>query len=49
MMKGISFIAGMAFGIAISTAAVTSCYPDIPRRMMRDSKRAFMMGKKLFR
>ncbi len=49
MMKGVSFIAGMVAGIALSAATVTSCYPDIPRRMMRDSKRAFMLGKKMFR
>lgn len=48
-MKGVSFMVGMAAGIAVTAAAVTSCYPDIPRRMMRDSKRAFIMGKKLFR
>ncbi|MBQ2662260.1 MAG: hypothetical protein IJF80_06395 [Clostridia bacterium] len=47
-MKGISFMLGMLTGIAVSTAAVTSCYPDISRRMMRDGKRAFMMGKKFF-
>lgn len=48
MMKGFSFAVGMAAGIALSMTAVTSCYPDIPRRMMRDGRRAFMMGKKMF-
>ncbi|MBQ9832828.1 MAG: hypothetical protein IJO48_03750 [Clostridia bacterium] len=47
-MKGISFFAGMIAGIAFSAATVSSCYPDVPRRMMRDGKRMAKIGKKLF-
>lgn len=37
-MKVISFVSGLAVGMAAATAAVISVYPDIPRRMKRDSK-----------
>ncbi len=31
---------GLVAGVAMATAAITSMYPDVPRRMMRDGKRA---------
>ena len=38
-MKTLPFIVGMAAGITVTAAAVTSLYPDVPRRMMRDGKK----------
>lgn len=31
---------GLIAGMAVATMAITSMYPDVPRRMMRDGKRA---------
>ena len=45
-MKTGSVITGMAAGMAIAAAAITVMYPDVYRRMMRDSKRAIKNGKK---
>ena len=46
-MKPLTFIAGIAIGAAAATAAVTSMYPDISRRMMRDGRRAWRNGKRM--
>ena len=45
-MKAITFVAGIAAGMAVATAALTSMYPDVPRRMMRDSRRMLRCGKR---
>ncbi|MCE5235923.1 MAG: hypothetical protein ABFC62_07420 [Clostridiaceae bacterium] len=39
-MKAVPLVIGMAAGVAIASAALMSMYPDVSRRMMRDSKRA---------
>ncbi len=31
---------GVLAGMAMATAAINSMYPDVPRRMMRDGRRA---------
>ena len=46
-MKAGSVVTGMAAGMAIAATAITIMYPDVYRRMMRDSKRAVKNGKKL--
>ncbi len=39
-MKAVPLVIGMAAGITIASAALMSMYPDVSRRMVRDSKRA---------
>ncbi len=46
-MKAIAFVAGIAAGMAVATAAVTAMYPDVSRRMMRDSKKMWRDGKRM--
>ncbi len=43
----ITGITGLAAGMAIATVAVTSMYPDVSRRMMRDSRRAIKNGRRM--
>lgn len=45
-MKTITFVAGLAAGMAIASAAVTAMYPDVPRRAMRDTRRMWRSGKR---
>ncbi|MDO4567935.1 MAG: hypothetical protein Q4B99_03135 [Clostridia bacterium] len=45
-MKSWIFVAGMAAGALMATSAVASMYPDVPRRMLRDSKRTMMHAKR---
>ena len=45
-MKAIAFVAGIAAGMAVTTAAVTAMYPDVSRRMLRDSKKMWRNGKR---
>lgn len=45
-MKTITFVAGLAAGMAVATAAVTAMYPDVSRRLLRDSKKMWRNGKK---
>ncbi len=45
-MKTITFVAGLAAGMAMTAAAVTAMYPDVSRRVMRDSKRMWRNGKR---
>ena len=47
-MKGISFVAGVIAGVSVAATIVSSCYPDVPRRMMRDSRRMVSKGKRFF-
>jgi len=46
-MKTVTFITGVAAGMAVATAALTSMYPDVPRRMARDSRRALRKGRRV--
>ena len=46
-MKTVTFITGLAAGMAVATAAVTAMYPDVSRRMARDSRKAWKKGKKM--
>jgi hypothetical protein len=39
-MKAVPLVIGMAAGITIASAALMSMYPDVSRRMVRDSKKA---------
>lgn len=38
-MRTIHMGLGVLAGAALTLAIVNSCYPDIPRRMMRDGRR----------
>ena len=38
-MKVLPVVIGMAAGITVASAALMSMYPDVPRRMVRDSRR----------
>ena len=46
-MRCITFVAGVAAGMAVAAAAVTSMYPDVSRRVVRDSKRMWRNGKRV--
>lgn len=39
-MKALPIVIGVAAGLTIASAALMSMYPDVPRRMARDSKKA---------
>ena len=39
-MKAVPIVIGLAAGITLASAAILSMYPDVSRRMMRDSRRA---------
>lgn len=45
-MKAITFVAGIAAGMAVTTAAMTAMYPDVSRRMLRDSKKIWRNGRR---
>ncbi len=45
-MKAMTFVAGIAAGMAVATAAVSAIYPDVSRRMLRDSKKMWRSGKR---
>ncbi len=47
MMKTIPFMVGMVAGAAAGYMAVTAMYPDVARRMVRDSRRAMRCGKRM--
>ena len=46
-MKVVSFISGLAIGMAAAAAAVSAMYPDIPMRMKRDGKHMMRAVKKM--
>jgi len=46
-MRTVPFIIGAAAGIVIATAAMTSMYPDVPRRMVRDTRRLMRSGRRM--
>lgn len=37
-MKALGFISGMAIGMAAAAAAIAAIYPDIPKRIKKDTK-----------
>ena len=45
-MKAATFVIGIAAGMAMATAGVIAIYPDVSRRMMRDSRRALRCGRR---
>ncbi len=45
-MKALPIMLGMAAGMAAGYLAVTAMYPDVARRMMRDSRRAVRCGRR---
>ena len=46
-MKTIPFMLGAVAGVAAGYMAVTAMYPDVARRMVRDSRRAMRCGKRM--
>lgn len=46
-MKKVPFIIGTAAGFVVATAALTSMYPDVSRRMVRDTKRLMRSGRRM--
>jgi len=46
-MKSLAMGLGMVAGAALAVTAITSIYPDVPRRMVRDGKRALRTGKRM--
>ncbi len=38
---------GMVAGMVAATAAINSMYPDVPRRMVRDGRRAMRSTKRV--
>lgn len=47
MMKMFGFAAGMALGMAAAAASVAAMYPDVPRRVKRDTKHIMRTAKKM--
>ena len=45
-MKAATFVIGIAAGMAMATAGGIAMYPDVSRRMMRDSRRALRCGRR---
>lgn len=39
-MKVVPLVIGVAAGVTLASAALMSMYPDVSRRMLRDSRRA---------
>jgi len=46
-MKTFPVMLGMAAGMTLGYLMVTAMYPDVGRRMMRDSRRAVRCGKRM--
>lgn len=47
-MKPLALSIGMVAGAALAVTAITAMYPDVPRRMKHDGKRAVNMGKRMW-
>ena len=47
-MKKMAFVVGLAAGMAAAGAVLTSMYPDVSRRLMRDTRKAVRGGRKMF-
>ena len=37
-MKALGFISGMTLGMAAAAGAIAAAYPDVPKRLKRDTK-----------
>lgn len=48
-MKTAALGIGMVAGAALAVTAMTTMYPDIPRRMKRDGMRLVRNGKRMLR
>lgn len=46
-MKVFGFVSGLAVGMAAATAATMAMYPELGRRMKRDTKRLMHSCKKM--
>lgn len=46
-MKVFPFMIGVVAGAAAGYMAVTAMYPDVARRMVRDSRRALRCGRRM--
>ena len=46
-MKVFGFATGMALGMVAAAAGVAAMYPDVPKRMKRDSKHIVRTAKKM--
>lgn len=46
-MKLFGFTAGLALGMAAAAAGVAAMYPDVPKRMKRDSRHIMRTAKKM--
>ena len=46
-MKLFGFATGLALGMAAAAASVSAMYPDVPRRVKRDTKHIMRTAKKM--
>ena len=46
MKSTLPFVVGLAAGMSVAAAAITSMYPDVSRRMLRDGKKMCRCGKR---
>ena len=46
-MKKMAFVVGLAAGMAAASAVLTSMYPDVSRRLARDTRRVMRSGRKM--
>ena len=46
-MKTATFMAGVAAGMIMAGAALSTAYPDVPRRMTRDARKMVRCGKRM--
>lgn len=46
-MKLFGFTTGLALGMAAAAASVCTMYPDVPRRVKRDTKHIMRTAKKM--
>lgn len=46
-MRTVTFMAGVAAGMVLAGAALSTAYPDVPRRMERDARRMMRYGKRM--
>ncbi len=46
-MRTLPFAIGVAAGMTLAAAALTSMYPDISRRMLRDGRKACRCGRRM--
>lgn len=46
-MKTATFMAGIAAGMVMAGAVLSTAYPDVPRRMSRDARKMIRCGKRM--